>query len=135
MIAVDSSALVAIVLNEPEAPIFLSRLKRASHALISTVSVVETRMVIYGRLGHRATVLLDDLLRVPAFEIVSPGPTEMEAAWGAFIAYGKGSGHPAGLNFGDIFAYAVAKVRHLPLLFKGNDFARTDIVSALSEVH
>ena len=135
MIAVDTSALVAIVLNEPEAPIFLSRLKRASRALIGTVSVVETRMVVYGRLGHRAAVLLDDLLRIPAFEIVALGPTEMEAAWRAFIAYGKGSGHPAGLNFGDIFAYAIAKVRHLPLLFKGDDFAQTDIVSAVSDVH
>jgi len=135
VIAVDTSALVAIVLNEPEAPVFLSRLKRASHAVISTVSVVEARMVVYGRLGHRAAVLLDDLLRVPAFEIVAPGPAEMEAAWSAFIAYGKGSGHPAGLNFGDVFAYAAAKIRHLPLLFKGNDFAQTDIVSAIDDVH
>ncbi len=50
----------------------------------------------------------------------------------AFVAYGKGSGHPAGSNFGDIFAYATAKVRRLPLLFKGNDFAQTDITSALA---
>ena len=135
MIAVDTSALVAIVLNEPEAPAFLSRLRRASRAVIGTVSVVEARMVIYGRLGHRATVLLDDLLRLPAFEIVPTGPAEMEAAWGGVIAYGKGCGHPAGLNFGDVFAYAVAKVRRLPLLFKGNDFAQTDIVPAMSEIH
>ena len=84
MIAVDTSALVAIVLNEPEAPAFLARLRRASRALISSVSVVEARMVVYGRLGHRAAVLLDDLLRLPAFEVVAPGPAEMEAAWAAF---------------------------------------------------
>jgi len=135
MIAVDTSALVAIVLNEPEAAALLARLRRASRALISPVSVVEARMVVYGRLGHRAAVLLDDLLRLPAFEIVAPGPAEMEAAWAAFIAYGKGGGHPAGLNFGDIFAYAVAKVGRLPLLFKGNDFAQTDIVPAIDQVH
>ena len=56
----------------------------------------------------------------------------MEAAWKAFIAFGKGSGHPAGLNFGDVFSYALAKVRRVPLLFKGNDFSQTDIVSAIT---
>jgi ribonuclease VapC len=55
----------------------------------------------------------------------------MEAAYAAFVAFGKGSGHPAELNFGDLFGYALAKVRGLPLLYKGDDFARTDIVSAL----
>jgi ribonuclease VapC len=131
-IAVDTSALMAIVLNEPDQAMFLDRLKSARHVAISTVSVIEARMVAYGRLGQRAVVLLDDLVHVPAFEIASPGAEEMEAAWKAFIAFGKGSGHPAGLNFGDVFSYALAKVRRVPLLFKGNDFSQTDIVSAIT---
>jgi ribonuclease VapC len=131
-IAVDTSALMAIVLNEPDQTMFLERLKSARHVAISTVSVIEARMVAYGRLGQRAVVLLDDLVQVPAFEIVSPGAEEMEAAWKAFVAFGKGSGHPAGLNLGDVFSYALAKVRRVPLLFKGNDFSQTDIVSAIT---
>lgn len=87
-------------------------------------------MVIYGRLGPRGMVLADQLLRLPVFEIVPPGLAEIEAAYAAFVAYGKGSGHPANLNFGDLFSYAIAKVRGIPLLFKGDDFSRTDIQSA-----
>jgi len=132
IIAVDTSALMAIVLNEPDHPIFLNRLKSTRRAAISTASVIEARMVAYGRLGYRAVVLLDDLLQAPAFEIVPPGTEEIEAAWKAFVAYGKGSGHPAALNFGDVFAYALAKVRRVPLLFKGNDFSKTDIIPAVA---
>jgi ribonuclease VapC len=76
--------------------------------------------------------LLDDLLRLPLFEHVAPGTDEIQAVYAAFVTYGKGSGHPAGLNFGDVFSYALAKTRNLPLLFKGDDFSRTDIVPAFS---
>lgn len=131
MIAVDTSALVAIALDEPERGAFRAALARAGKALISTASVLETRMVLYGRRGPRAVVLIDDLLRLPMFDIVPPGPAELEAAFGAFVVFGKGSGHPAALNYGDMFAYALAKVRGLPLLFKGGDFAETDIVPAI----
>jgi ribonuclease VapC len=89
-------------------------------------------MVVHGRRGERAVVLLDDVLRLPWFEMVPPGRDEMEAAYAAFVAFGRGSGHPAALNFGDLFSYALAKVRGLPLLFKRNDFAQTDIVTALA---
>ncbi len=132
MIAVDTSALMAIVLDESDARIYRARLKAASRAVISSVSVVEARMVAYGRRGPRAVVLLDDLLRLPGFEIVSPTEADVAAAFAAFVAFGKGSGHPAGLNFGDVFAYALAKTRRLPLLFKGNDFSETDLGSALA---
>ncbi|MEA2754563.1 MAG: ribonuclease VapC [Aliidongia sp.] len=67
-----------------------------------------------------------------AFELVTPGVAEMDAAYATFIVFGKGSGHPAGLNFGDLFSYALAKVRNLPLLYKGNDFAQTDVRNALA---
>lgn len=130
MIVVDTSAIIAIVFGEPERDVFSEVIERMDKALISTVSVVEARMVVHGRRGQRAVVLMDDLLRLPVFEIVAPGLKEMDAAYAAFIAFGKGSGHPAALNFGDVFSYALAKVRGLPLLFKGDDFAQTDIARA-----
>ena len=127
MIAVDTSAIVAIVLNEPERDAFAAAIGGARKALISTVSVIEIKMVLHARRGMRAVVLADDLLDLPQFEIVSPGILDMDAAFSAFLAFGKGSGHPASLNFGDVFSYALAKVRDLPLLFKGKDFAETDL--------
>lgn len=130
MIVADTSALVAIVFGEPEREAFVQVLERADRVLLSTVSVVEARMAVHGRRGQRAVVLLDDLIRLPMFELVPPGPAETDAAYAAFVAFGKGSGHAAGLNFGDVFSYALAKVRHLPLLFKGDDFSQTDIASA-----
>jgi ribonuclease VapC len=130
MIAVDTSAVVAIVFGEPERAAFRQAILRARKALISTASVLELKMVAYGRRGPRAAVLVDDLFRLPMFEITAPGPADLEAAFSAFVAFGKGSGHPAALNFGDLFAYALAKVRNLPLLFKGADFAETDILAA-----
>ena len=132
MIAVDTSAVVAIVFGEPERPAFLEAIRGATRALISSVSVVELKMVVYGRRGPRGVVLVDDMLRLPVFEVVSPTALETEAAFGAFVVFGKGNGHPAALNFGDVFSYALAKVRGLPLLFKGADFAETDIQPAVA---
>ncbi len=132
MIAVDTSAIVAIALNEPERAAFRAAIAAAGKALISTASVLELKMVLYARRGPRAVVLVEDMLRLPMFEITPPAPPDLEAAFGAFVVYGKGSGHPAALNFGDLFSYALAKVRGLPLLFKGRDFAETDIEPALA---
>jgi ribonuclease VapC len=132
MIAVDSSAIVAIMLNEPERAMFRNLIQSAAKVLISSVSVVEIKMVIHGRRGVRAVIFVDDFLKLPVFEIVPPGLADMDAAYSAFVAFGKGSGHPAALNFGDVFSYALAKVRGLPLLFKGNDFAETDIEPAVA---
>lgn len=75
-------------------------------------------MVVHGRRGQHAVVMLDDLLDLPVFELVAPGVAETHAAYAAFVTFGKGSSHPAGLNFGDVFSYALAKVRALPLLLK-----------------
>ena len=130
MIVVDTSALVAIAFGEPERASFLDVIAASGTAWISTVTAVESRMVVHGRRGQRAVVLLDDLLRLPPFELAAPGEAEMSAAYAAFVAFGKGSGHPAALNFGDVFSYALAKVRGLPLLYKGDDFAQTDVASA-----
>ena len=134
MIVVDTSAIVAMAFGEPERDAFAQVIQQADKALISTVSVLEARMVVHGRRGQRAVVLVDDLLRLPVFEIVGPGVAEMDAAYAAFVAFGKGSGHPAALNFRDVFSYALAKVRGLPLLYKGDDFAQTDVMSAISTV-
>jgi ribonuclease VapC len=132
MIAADTSAIVAIALGEPERAAFRRAIEAAGKVLISTASVLETKMVIYARRGPRALVLTEDLLRLPVFEIVSPGPADLDAAFSAFVAFGKGSGHPAALNYGDLFSYALAKVRNLPLLFKGRDFSETDIRVAVA---
>jgi ribonuclease VapC len=131
VIVVDSSAMVAIVFGEPERVRFVEAIERADRALVSAVTVVESKMVVQGRRGQRAVIILDNLLRLPVFEIVSPGSLEVDAAYSAFVAFGKGSGHPASLNFGDLFSYALAKVRGLPLLYKGDDFSQTDIASAI----
>jgi ribonuclease VapC len=124
VIAVDTSAVVAIVLAEPERDAFVRAIETAGKALMSTVAVVEARMVIHGRRGERGVVLLNDLLRLPVFEWIAPGTAEGEAAYSAFVAFGKGSGHPANLNFGDVFSYALAKTRGLPLLFKATTSPR-----------
>ena len=132
MIVVETSAIVAIAFGEPEREAFVQAILHGGKALISTVSVVEARMVVHARRGQRAVVLVDDILRLPVFELVAPEAAEMNAAYAAFVTFGTGSGHPACLNFGDLFGYALAKVRNLPLLYKGDDFARTDIASALA---
>jgi ribonuclease VapC len=131
VIVADTSAIVAIAFAEPEREAFVAALERAERTLVSSVTAVEARMVVHARRGQRAVVLIDDLLRLPFFEIVPPGAAEMDAAYAAFVAFGKGNGHPAALNFGDVFSYALAKTRGLPLLYKGRDFAETDIASAV----
>jgi ribonuclease VapC len=131
MIAVDSSALVAVVFGEPERANFRRAIETATKAFVSSVSVVEAKMVVHSRRGERAIILLDGLLKLPMFEIVPPDLADIDIAYGAFITFGKGSGHRAGLNFGDVFSYALAKARGLPLLYKGDDFIHTDIRSAI----
>ncbi len=130
MMVVDTSALVAIALSEPEQDDLIEVLLSANELLISSVSVVEARMVMHGRKGQLGTIRLDDLMRIYRLDIRSPGAQEIELAHQAFVKYGKGSGHPARLNLADLFSYALAKSVDAPLLYKGNDFAQTDIISA-----
>jgi len=132
MIAIDSSAVAAIVFNEPERLSFIAAIGAADKVLISAVSVVEVEISVYARRGTRGVVLVDDLLSLPKFEIVPPSFADMDAAFAAYLAFGKASSHPAALNFGDVFAYALAKNRDLPLLYKGEAFARTDLRSAVA---
>lgn len=130
MIVVDTSALIAIVFGEPERDIFTDLILASDKVLIATPTLLESRLVVHGRMGERGVLLLDDMLNLSMFAQVAPGPEETRAAYAAFVTYGKGNGHPAGLNFGDLFSYALAKTRNLPLLFKGNDFTHTDILPA-----
>ena len=94
------------------------------------MSIVELRMVVPGRRGQRAVILDYDFLRLPIFEVMPPSQAEMDAAYASFVAFRNGSGHSVNLNFGDVFRFALAKVRALPLVFKGNDFSQTDIARA-----
>ena len=130
MIAVDSSALIAILRREPETDSFLQVIAASDGCLLSSISLLETRMVLAGRGGDATSwAELDALIARAGMQIVAQDNAQAEAARAAFLRYGKGR-HPAGLNLGDCASYALAKVRELPLLFKGDDFPRTDLVAA-----
>jgi ribonuclease VapC len=130
VIAVDTSALIAILFLEPEAEAFQHRLSM-EEVCLSAVSLQEASMVMAGRLrDETAWEELDDLVRTIPIEVVGHDRILAEFSRLAFLRFGKGR-HPARLNCGDCAAYALAKHRCIPLLFKGTDFAKTDIVPAL----
>jgi ribonuclease VapC len=124
---VDSSALLAILRNEPEAVHCAQAIENATSRRISAASFLETAIVIDGSRDPIASRRFDDLLREA--EILIEPVTEAKAriAREAYRDFGKGSGHPAQLNCGDCFTYALAKATGEPLLFKGDDFTHTDI--------
>jgi len=126
-IVIDTSALAAIVFNEPERDAFMAAILTATSVLICSATILETRLVVQSRKGHEGVLVLNELLNLPLFDCIPPTLADVDAAYAAFIHYGKGRGHPAQLNFGDLFSYATAKTRGLPLLYKGNDFAQTDL--------
>ena len=129
---IDTSALVAILRDEREAEICARAIESAAERRISAVNFVEAAVVIDGSRDPIASRRFDDLLR-EARVLVEP-VTEIQArlARDAYRDFGKGSGHPAKLNFGDCFAYALAKTTSESLLFIGADFGRTDIVPAIA---
>lgn len=129
MIAIDSSAVVAIVLAEAEAHHFAKIMEEDGDARLSAANYVETANVIEGRFGASGAALLDGYMarfRVAGMTVVAFDETQAELAREGFRRYGKGR-HPAGLNFGDCFAYALAKALDAPLLYKGADFDKTDL--------
>ena len=131
MIAVDSSALIAILRREPEADRFLHVIAMADGCLLSSVSLLETSMVLAGRTGDAASWSdLDALIARASMQVVAQDAGLAEAAREAFVRYGKGR-HPAALNLGDCSSYALAKTHSLPLLFKGSDFAKADLAAAV----
>jgi ribonuclease VapC len=123
---IDSSALIAMLRNEPEAAAFERAIFRASVRLLSTVTKLESGMVAAGRRGAAGAADLDRLLSWIAATIVPFDERQADIARDAFVRYGKGR-HKAGLNFGDCAAYALAIAEAEPLLFKGTDFAATDV--------
>ncbi|WLB24507.1 type II toxin-antitoxin system VapC family toxin [Bradyrhizobium japonicum] len=123
---IDASAIVAIAFNEPEAKSFRERVADDPVRLISAATVFEASMVIETRLGEAGGGDLDLWLHKADVEIVPVTAEHADQARRAWRRYGKGR-HPAGLNFGDCFSYALAALSGEPLLFKGNDFSQTDI--------
>jgi len=126
MIAVDTSALMAIILTEPKAEACKDVLGAETEVLISSATVAEA-LIVAGRhnLSDQMTALIEDL----GFTVVPLSAASARRVAQAYARWGKGV-HPASLNFGDCFAYAMAKEHDCPLLYVGNDFARTDVVSA-----
>lgn len=129
MIVVDSSAVVAIVKDEPEHDEFVSKIRLDGRALMSTANYFETAMVCEGAESAPGRVLFEREFAILEQLGLSTAPVDRaqaELARDAFRRFGKGR-HAAGLNFGDCFAYALAKALDVPLLFKGRDFAKTDV--------
>jgi ribonuclease VapC len=130
MIVVDSSALVAILEEEPEAEHFLSILQEAGRRVASAVTVYETGIVLGRRRGWEIVAELNALVDLLGIEIVPFSAAQIMAALDAYSRYGKGVDPKARLNLGDCAAYALAKSMNAPLLFKGEDFAATDVQAA-----
>jgi ribonuclease VapC len=126
-LAVDTSALVAILLGEPETEALLRVLGNASHPAIAAANRTELLIVIESRLGPRGAERALTLLAIQGIRTVPVDEALADAAAAAFRRFGKGR-HAAGLNFGDCFAYALAARRRVPLLFKGDDFGATDVL-------
>ena len=127
---IDSSALIAILRREPEEQDFRNAIKLASSRLLSTPTRVEVGIVALGRRGEAGLEHMQALLESLKLETVPLSADHARLAIDAFRRFGKGR-HPAGLNFGDCFSYALAKATGEPLLFKGDDFSQTDIKRAV----
>lgn len=131
-VVVDSSAIIAILLGEPEEPVLRAFL-RESTPIMAAATRVEVDLVAFGRLGETGIRGTAGIVASYGIAVVDMDEQQVREAQAALLAYGKGrAAPPAVLNFGDLFAYALAKARGLPLLFKGEDFARTDIRPALT---
>jgi ribonuclease VapC len=128
-VILDSSAIVAVLRSEPDAPLFAKAITTAD-CRTSAVNYVESAVVIESGGDAIASRRFDDFFRVARIAVEPVTPRQAEIARQAYRDFGKGR-HKAGLNFGDCFAYALAKELDEPLLFKGDDFRRTDIESAV----
>jgi ribonuclease VapC len=128
-VILDSSAIVAVLRSEPDAPLFAKAITSAD-CRTSAVSYVESAVVIESGGDAIASRRFDEFIRVARITVEAVTPRQAEIARQAYRDFGKGR-HKAGLNFGDCFAYALAKELDEPLLFKGDDFRRTDIEAAI----
>ena len=130
LMVVDTSALLAIFLAEPERRQFLEAITQGEARYISAANVLETGIVLEARRGEAAGREFDLFLHHARLEVVPVDSDQIEIARVAWRKYGKGR-HPAGLNFGDCFAYALAKVMDQPILFKGDNFTNTEIIPVI----
>jgi ribonuclease VapC len=129
---VDTSALIAILRDEPEAVACARAIEHAVSRRISAANFLEAAVVVDGSRDPVASRRFDDLVREAQLLVEPVTEAQARIARDAYRDFGKGSGHPAKLNFGDCFAYALAKHRGETLLFKGDDFSLTDITPALA---
>jgi ribonuclease VapC len=129
---VDSSALVAVLRLEPDSRRLVESLFHSPSVVMSAATYLEASVVVDRSRDPRASRQFDLLLRETEIEIVPVTGEQAHIARDAYRDFGKGSGHPAGLNFGDCFSYALAKDRNEALLYKGDDFSHTDVRSALA---
>jgi ribonuclease VapC len=127
---VDSSAVLAILFNESDAETYARALTQADSCRMSAVNFVEAAIVVEAQTKESGSRQLDAFFRRAGIAMEAVTEEQAHLAWQAYTDFGKGR-HPTGLNFGDCFAYALAKVTGEPLLFKGEDFKKTDITSAL----
>jgi ribonuclease VapC len=127
----DTSAIIAAIANEPDSARFQNAMLGAAALAMSSITVLETRIALYSRHGEAAVAEFDEMAESAGIVIVPFDGELARAAFDGFRRYGKGQGHPAQLNILDCAAYALAKTRNEPLLFKGNDFLNTDVESAL----
>ena len=129
MIIVDTSALIAVMLDEPEKEKFIETISGAESIRVGSATLLESRMVLARKKGRSAVRDLDAFIETSGMEIEPVTVEDADLAFDAFLRYGKGSGSGAALDFGDCFSYALAKRLNAPLLFKGNDFPQTDIAA------
>jgi ribonuclease VapC len=131
MIVVDTSAILAILEAEDDAPIYARAIAEADPPLISAASLLEVGIVMLRRHGSKALGKVNRLIQAAGFRVESVTERHASQALEAYAVYGKGQKSKAGLNYGDCFSYALAKVTDVPLLYKGRDFSETDIPSVL----
>ncbi len=134
MIVLDTSAVVAIFRQEPDAGRFALAIAEDDQPRLSAANLLETTLILRGLKAvspRDAETWLDEFLGVASIEVEAVTPEQAGLARQAHARFGKGTGHPAQLNFGDCFAYGLAKSLGAPLLFKGGDFAQTDLAAAL----
>lgn len=123
---IDTSALVAMMTGEPTADRLVAALESETERLVSAATVVEAALVLIGRYGDVGDAQLDRFLRSIGAEVVPVGEEQVTLARDAALRFGKGR-HPAALNYGDCFSYALSVARHSPLLFVGDDFSKSDV--------
>lgn len=128
---VDTSAIVALILDEPEALAVRDALRSVGRASMSAATYVELGAVLVRRAGDASTRRIDALLRELGVELVPLTVEHAALARAGYAEYGRGSGHPAGLDLGDCFGYALAAATGEPLLFVGDDLSHTDVVPAI----